>query len=87
MNWRNALMNRLKEIARLTGGRTYGAKDARAAAQIFRDISAELQHTYLLAYRPPETKDDDWRQIQVSLAGSKGYKDCTVRSKEGYYPR
>jgi hypothetical protein len=60
------------------------AKDE--AAQIFQDISAELQHTYLLAYRPPEAKDDGWRQIQVSLSGSKDYKDCTVRSKEGYYP-
>jgi VWFA-related protein len=82
----HALMNRLKEIARLTGGKTYGAKDAHEAAQIFQDISAELQHTYLLAYRPPEAKDDGWRQIQVSLSGAKDYKDCTVRSKEGYYP-
>ncbi|MGA2272351.1 MAG: hypothetical protein ABSH00_02275 [Bryobacteraceae bacterium] len=40
----------------------------------------------MLAYRPPEAKDDGWRQIQVSLSGSKDYKDCTVRSKEGYYP-
>ncbi len=80
------LMNRLKEIARLTGGKTYGAKDAHEAAQIFQDISSELQHAYLLAYRPPETKDEGWREIQVSLSGAKDYKDCTVRSREGYYP-
>ena len=84
----HGLVDRLKEIARLTGGKTYGAKDAHEAARIFEDITAELQHTYLLAYRPPETKDDEWRQIQVSLAGgAKDYRDCTVRSKEGYYPR
>jgi len=82
----HALMNRLKEVARLTGGKTYGAKDAHEAAQIFQDISSELQHTYLLAYRPPEAKDDGWREIQVSLSGAKDYKECTVRSKEGYYP-
>jgi len=80
------LMNRLKEIARMTGGKTYGVKDAHEAAQIFEDVSAELQHTYLLSYRPPETKDLAWRRIQVSLKGGKEYKDCTVRSKEGYYP-
>lgn len=79
-------MNRSKEIARLTGSKTYGAKDAHEAARIFQDISAELQHTYFLAYRPPETKDNGWRQIQVSLGGAKAYKDCTVRSEEGYYP-
>lgn len=72
-------MSRSKEIARLTGGKTYGAKDAHGAAQIFQDISAGLQHTYFLA-----TKDDGWRQIQVSLGGAEDYKDCTVRSQEGY---
>jgi Ca-activated chloride channel family protein len=82
----DTLMNRLKDIASLTGGKTYGVRDAHEAAQIFQDVSAELQHTYLLSYRPPETKDLGWRRIQVSLAGGKEYKDCTIRSKEGYYP-
>jgi len=80
------LMGRLKEIARLTGGKTYGAGNARETSQIFEDISAELLHTYLLAYRPPEAKDDAWRSIQVSLTGAPDCKDCTVRCKEGYYP-
>ena len=81
-----SLMGRLKDIARMTGGKTYGVKDAHEAAKIFEDVSAELQHTYLLSYRPPETKDYGWRRIQVSLNGDKEYKDCTVRSKEGYFP-
>ncbi len=80
------LMNRLKEIARLTGGKAYGAKDAHQAVRIFEDVSAELQHTYLLSYHPPDSKDDSWRHIQVSLTGSKEYKDYVVRSKEGYFP-
>jgi len=75
------LMNRLKDIARLTGGRTYGVKDAHEAAQIVQDISAELQHTYLLSYQPPESREASWHQIQVSL---EGIKDYAVRSKEGY---
>jgi len=77
------LMDRLKDIARLTGGRAYGARDAHETAQIVKDISAELQHTYLLSYKPPESRDAAWRQIQVSLDG---VKDYVVRSKEGYFP-
>ena len=82
----DSLMNRLKEIARLTGGKAYGVKDAHEAAKILEDVTAELQHTYLLSYRPPESKDGGWRRIQVSLNGAKEYKDYTVRSKEGYFP-
>jgi VWFA-related protein len=77
------LMNRLKDIARLTGGRTYGSKDAHESAQVFQDISAELQHTYLLSYKPPESRDRSWHRIQVTL---NGIKDYMVRSKEGYFP-
>lgn len=80
------LMNRLKEIARLTGGKSYGVKDAHEAGKIFEDVSAELQHTYLISYRPPESKDNGWRRIQVSLNGAKEYKEYTVHSKEGYFP-
>lgn len=77
-----SLMKRLREIARLTGGRTYATKDAHESAQIIQDISAELQHTYLLSYKP-ESHDANWHQIQVSLDG---VKDYVVRSKEGYFP-
>lgn len=77
-----SLMKRLREIARLTGGRTYGSKDAHESAQIMQDISEELQHTYMLSYKP-ESRDANWHQIQVSLDG---VKDYVVRSKEGYYP-
>jgi Ca-activated chloride channel homolog len=82
----DSLMTRLKEIARLTGGKAYGVRDAHEAAKIFEDVSAELQHTYLLSYRPPESKDGAWRRIQISLNGAKEYKDYTIRSKEGYFP-
>ncbi len=82
----DSLMTRLKDIARLTGGKAYGVKDAHEAVKISEDVTAELQHTYLLSYRPPESKDGGWRRIQVSLNGAKEYKDYTVRSKEGYFP-
>lgn len=79
-----ALMARLKEIARFTGGRSYSAKNAHEGAQILQDISSELQHTYLLSYKAPEARAGEWRQVRVSVAG---IQDYTVRSKEGYYPQ
>lgn len=77
-----SLMKKLREMARLTGGQTYGSKDAHESARIFQDISAELQHTYMLSYRP-ESRDQSWHQIRVSLDG---VKDYVIRSKEGYFP-
>jgi len=66
----DALMDRLREIARLTGGKAYGVRGAHEAAQIFEDISAELRHTYLLAYQPPEAKDDEWRRITANYSAN-----------------
>ncbi len=77
-----ALMKRLREIAKLTGGRSYGTNNPHQAAQIFRDISMELQHTYLIAYKPPASHGGGWHQIKISLSGANGY---LVHAKEGYF--
>jgi hypothetical protein len=79
-------MNRLKEIARLTGEKAYGVKDAHEATRIFEDAPRNSSITYLISYLPPESKDGGWRRIQVSLNAGKAYKDYTVRGKEGYFP-
>jgi Ca-activated chloride channel homolog len=78
-----ALFQRLKEIAELTGAKAYAAKTVNVVPAVFRDISQELQHTYLLAYHPPESVDENWRKIQLSVTGFKDYK---IRAKEGYFP-
>jgi len=75
------LMAGLKELARLTGGKTYAVKKLNEVSDIFQDISEELRHTYLLTYKAPEGRNGDWRQIQVSLASS----NYNVRAKEGYF--
>ncbi len=82
----DSLMNRLKDIARMTGGKAYGVKDAHEAAKIFRMSPPSCSTRICFPTGRPKSKDDGWRRIQVSLNGAKEYKDYTVRSKEGYYP-
>jgi Ca-activated chloride channel homolog len=77
------LLEGLKEIGRLTGAKAYTAKKPEVIGEVFKDISQDLQHTYLFSYRPPESHDDNWREIQVSINGQKDYE---VRAKQGYFP-
>ena len=76
------LMAQLKELSRLTGGKAYAVKNLNDASTIFRDISEELRHTYLLAFRPPEAPSGDWRPIQLTLNGVRDYK---IQAKAGYF--
>ena len=77
------LVRQLKEIAQMTGGRAYTVRKAREVEAVFQDISTDLQHTYLLAYRAPHTKDPRWRSIQMAV---KDLKDYRLRAREGYFP-
>jgi len=79
----SALAGQLKEIARRTGGQAYQARQARDVERVFQDISEDLRHTYLLAYKPPPASDGKWRTIQVAVGDLPGAK---VRAKEGYFP-
>jgi len=78
----HVLRDQLKELSRLTGGKAYTARQPHAVSEIFHDITEELRHTYLLAYRPPDVHDGKWRAIQLKLEGLKDYK---IRAKEGYF--
>ena len=77
------LLKELKDLARLTGGKAYAINNLSQTSSIFEDISEQLRHTYFLAYKPPDTPSADWRQIQITLSGVRGYQ---VRAKEGYFP-
>lgn len=77
------LFEGLKMIAQATGAKAYAAKKPEAIKEVFEDISQDLQHTYVLSYSAPETRDDNWRQIQVSVNGLKNYE---IRAKQGYFP-
>ncbi len=78
-----ALVRELKDLAALTGGKSYAITDLSKVSAIFDDIARQLQHTYFLAYKPPDTQNGDWRQIQITLSGVRHYQ---VRAKGGYFP-
>ena len=74
----------MHEIATQTGGLAYEVrKKSSDVEKVFAAISAEMQHTYLLAYRAPEAKGDEWRRIEVAVSG---VKSASVRAKQGYVP-
>ena len=78
-----SLLKGMKEIATGTGATVYEAHRPGDVAGIFRDIVGDLQHTYLLAYRPPQGDRIKWRSIQLAITGLKGVR---VRAREGYFP-
>jgi Ca-activated chloride channel family protein len=76
------LLAQLKDLSNLTGGKAYSVKNLNDATAIFHDISEELRHTYLLAFKPPDSPTGDWRPIQLSLNGVRDYK---IQAKAGYF--
>jgi Ca-activated chloride channel family protein len=83
-----ALLKELKDISEGTGAASFEAKRTRDIVDIFHDISGDLRHTYLLAYKPPPDTSQCWRTIQLNILGAKdlGAKDARIRAKEGYLP-
>jgi Ca-activated chloride channel family protein len=73
----------LKNISQITGGVAYAVRKPKEVESVFADISEDLQHGYLLTYKPPATQGFGWRKIQLVLYG---LKECRVRSREGYLP-
>lgn len=78
-----ALLRQLRSISDFTNGLAYEVKKAHEVEAVFEDISNDLQHTYMLAYKAPSTAEKKWRSIRVSVNGMKEYK---VRAREGYLP-
>ncbi len=80
----HALARELHDIATQTGGLAYEVrKKSSDIEKVFAAISAEMQHTYLLAYKAPEARDKEWRRIDVAVSG---VKSASVRAKQGYMP-
>jgi len=74
----------LQGLGKQTGGSAYRAKGADDVEEVFRKISEDLRHLYMLSYQPASlASDGKWRKIEVSVTGIKGYR---IRGKEGYYP-
>jgi VWFA-related protein len=76
------LLSELKDIAESTGAQFHEAHKTSEITGIFQDIAGDLQHTYMLAYKPPPSSDRSWRNVELTVAGVKGAK---VRAKKGYF--
>jgi VWFA-related protein len=77
------LLAEIREIAETTGAKFHEVHKTSNISEIFQDISVDLGHTYLLAYKAPPSMDQKWRTIELAVSGVKGSK---VRAKEGYFP-
>jgi Ca-activated chloride channel family protein len=71
------------ELATLTGGRSFHARDGAALSDTLRSIARELRQQYLLGYapsRPPVPGSNEWRSITVTVTRP----DVRVRARDGY---
>jgi Ca-activated chloride channel family protein len=71
------------ELATLTGGRSFLARDGAALTETLRGIAHELRQQYLLGYtplRPPVTGSNEWRSIAVTVKRP----GANVRARDGY---
>ncbi len=71
------------ELATITGGRSYHARDGAALTDTLRSIARELRQQYLLGYtpsRPPVAGTNEWRSITVAVKRP----EAQVRARDGY---
>jgi VWFA-related protein len=73
----------LKYFAEKTGGRAYFPFKVEDLEQSFEDIHNELNHQYIILYRPDPLKTDGlFHTFELRV---KGRKDLLVRVRPGYY--
>jgi Ca-activated chloride channel homolog len=71
------------ELATLTGGRSFHARDAQKLPETLRLIARDLRYQYLLGYAPSKAivkGEEDWRSIQVTVRRP----GARVRARDGY---
>ena len=74
------------ELATLTGGRSFHAREMNGLDETVRTIAAQLREQYLLGYSPtrtPVSGADEWRSITVRVSKP----GVSVRARDGYYVR
>ena len=79
----SVLSKGLREISQVTGGAPYTVKKPKDIETAFADIAEDLQHGYMLTYKPPPATGFGWRKIELVLNGQ---KDARIRAREGYLP-
>jgi Ca-activated chloride channel family protein len=74
------------EIAALTGGRSFHARELKGLEETLAAIAEQLREQYLLGYSPsrqPVAGANEWRSISVRVKKPR----VTVRARDGYYIR
>jgi Ca-activated chloride channel family protein len=72
------------ELATLTGGRSFLARETKGLDETLRTIAAQLREQYLIGYSPsrtPVSGANEWRSITVKVAR----QGVSVRARDGYY--
>ena len=77
-----SVRSRLKELAEVTGGRSFMVSKAEELQQVYTQILADLRNLYYLTYEPADQEwNGGWRAISLDVKG-RGLK---VRTRSGYY--
>jgi Ca-activated chloride channel family protein len=77
-----SVRSRLKELAEVTGGRSFTVSKVEELKQVYTQILADLRNLYYLTYEPSEQEwNGAWRTISLDVKG-RGLK---VRTRSGYY--
>jgi Ca-activated chloride channel homolog len=74
------------EMATLTGGRSFHARETKGLDETLRTVAAQLREQYLIGYSPsrsPAAGANEWRSITVRVRKP----GVTVRARDGYYVR
>lgn len=72
----------LHSLAEQTGGKSYHVKKPREVLNVFNDVVNDLQHAYLLAYKPPRAGSVKLHPIQIAIDGSRDYR---IRGRQSYW--
>lgn len=81
-------VDRLTDIARVTGGKAYFPKSMKECDNACIAIANELRRQYSLGYYPTnKNKDGSWRviRVEVSAPPSLGATKLIARTREGYF--
>jgi Ca-activated chloride channel family protein len=70
------------ELAAVTGGRSFTARDGAALDEVMRTIASDLHHQYLIGYTPVARgrEPGSWRSLEVSVKSP----GARVRARRGY---
>ena len=74
--------DKLKELSRETGGRSFFIKKAEELADVYQAIENELRSQYLMAYASDrQGADDGYRTVEVKMKK----RSMKARTARGYY--